>query len=111
MKTFDASMGFTAGLEIRTRVMGADFVQKALADASEFTVSLQQFDTVWCRGGINLKTRSLITIAMLATLERGRKLKGHVRGALSNGATEAEILEVLLHSAVYCVVPQATDAI
>lgn len=116
MNRFDANEGFSAGLEVRTRVMGAEFVDKALAGASDFTAPLQQFITehawgsVWCRGGIDLKTRSLITIAMLAALGRGRELEGHVRGALNNGAKAAEILEVLLHSAVYCGVPLAAEA-
>ncbi|HEY6896691.1 MAG TPA: carboxymuconolactone decarboxylase family protein [Rhodocyclaceae bacterium] len=104
------------GLAIRTQVMGADFVRRALGSTSEFTQPLQDFITeqawgsVWCRAGIDLKTRSLVTIAMLTALGRSHELAGHLRGALNNGATAEEIREVLLHAAVYCGVPLAADA-
>ena len=65
---------------------------------------------VWQRPGLDLKTRSLITVAMLTALGKQHELKGHVRGALNNGATEAEIQEVLLHASIYCGVPTAVEA-
>lgn len=104
------------GLEKRKQVMGTEFVDKALAGATDFTQPLQEFisrnawGTVWCREGLDLKTRSLITLSMLTALGRTHELKGHVRGALNNGATIAEIREVLLHATVYCGVPLAVDA-
>ncbi|WP_420472704.1 carboxymuconolactone decarboxylase family protein [Noviherbaspirillum sp. ST9] len=104
------------GLRMRKQVMGEDFVEKAFANADEFTMPLQEFvtrnawGTVWCREGLDLKTRSLITISMLTALGRAHELKGHLRGALNNGATPAEIREVLLHAAVYCGAPLAVDA-
>ena len=104
------------GLEVRRQVMGDEFVDKAIANATEFTRPLQDFITenawgsVWCRGGIDLITRSLITLAMRTALGRQHELRGHVRGALNNGASAAEIQEVLLHAAVYCGVPLAADA-
>ncbi|HEY0844151.1 MAG TPA: carboxymuconolactone decarboxylase family protein [Noviherbaspirillum sp.] len=107
---------FEDGLRMRKQVMGEDFVEKAFANADEFTMPLQEFvtrnawGTVWCRGGIDLKTRSLITISMLTALGRAHELKGHLRGALNNGATPEEIREVLLHAAVYCGAPLAVDA-
>lgn len=107
---------YIEGLEVRRQVMGDEFVDKAFANATEFTRPLQDFITenawgsVWCRGGIDLKTRSLITIAMLTALGRQHELRGHVRGALNNGASAAEIQEVLLHATVYCGVPLAADA-
>lgn len=107
---------YIEGLEVRRQVMGDEFVDKAFANATEFTRPLQDFITenawgsVWCRGGIDLKTRSLITIAMLTALGRQHELRGHVRGALNNGASAAEIQEILLHAAVYCGVPLAADA-
>jgi len=107
---------YIEGLEVRRQVMGDEFVDKAFANATEFTRPLQDFITanawgsVWCRNGIDLKTRSLITIAMLTALGRQHELRGHVRGALNNGASAAEIQEILLHSAVYCGVPLAADA-
>lgn len=107
---------YIEGLEVRRQVMGDEFVDKAFANATEFTRPLQDFITAnawgsaWCRGGIDLKTRSLITIAMLTALGRQHELRGHVRGALNNGASAAEIQEILLHAAVYCGVPLAADA-
>lgn len=107
---------FKDGLQMRKQVMGEDFVDKAFANADEFTMPLQEFvtrnawGTVWCRGGLDLKTRSLITVSMLTALGRSHELKGHVRGALNNGATPEEIREVLLHAAVYCGAPLAVEA-
>jgi len=110
------SDGYSDGLKVRRQVMGDDFVDRAFANATEFTQPLQDFITgnawgsVWCRSGLDLKTRSLITVAMLTALGRQTELRGHVRGALNNGVTPAEIQEILLHSAVYCGVPLASEA-
>ena len=107
---------FKAGLATRRQVMGDDFVDRALAGATAFTKPMQQYITrnawgdVWQRPGLDLKTRSLITVAMLTALGRQHELKGHVRGALNNGATAAEIQEVLLHASIYCGVPCAVEA-
>jgi 4-carboxymuconolactone decarboxylase len=107
---------FKDGLQKRKQVMGEDFVEKAFANADDFTMPLQEFitrnawGTVWCRDGLDLKTRSLITVSMLTALGRAHELKGHLRGALNNGATPEEIREVLLHAAVYCGAPLAVDA-
>lgn len=104
------------GLARRQQVMGEAFVAKALGAATAFTQPLQDHITrnawgdVWMREGLDLKTRSLVTLAMLTALGRGTELKGHVRGALNNGATVQEIQEVLLHAAIYCGVPSAVDA-
>ena len=65
---------------------------------------------VWQREGLDLKTRSLVTVAMLIALGKQHELKGHVRGALNNGASVAEIQEVLLHASIYCGVPAAVEA-
>ena len=107
---------FEKGLATRKQVMGEDFVASAFANASDFTRPIQEHITakawgdVWQRPGLDLKTRSLITVAMLAALGKQHELKGHLRGALNNGATPAELQEVLLHAAVYCGVPTAVDA-
>jgi len=107
---------FDAGLVIRKQVMGEEFVANALGNATEFTLPMQQYITknawgdVWQRPGLDLKTRSLITVAMLTALGKQHELKGHVRGALNNGATPAEISEVLLHASIYCGVPSAVEA-
>lgn len=107
---------FDKGLATRKQVMGEDFVANALGKATDFTMPMQQYITrnawgdVWQREGLDLKTRSLITVAMLTALGKQHELKGHVRGALNNGATTAEIQEVLLHASIYCGVPAAVEA-
>lgn len=107
---------FEQGLAMRQRVMGEAFVDKAFAGADAFTAPLQEFvtrnawGTTWCRDGLDLKTRSLLTLSMLTALGRAHEIKGHVRGAINNGATMREIQEVLLHAAVYCGMPLAIDA-
>ena len=104
------------GVEMRRQVMGDVFVDRALGNATEFTQPLQDFvnehawGSVWNREGLPLKTRSLITLAALTALKCPQELKGHVRGALNNGASVQEIQEVLLHAAIYCGVPSAVDA-
>lgn len=107
---------FDKGLATRKQVMGEDFVARAFASASEFTLPIQHYITrnawgdVWQRPGLDLKTRSLVTVAFLTALGRQHELKGHVRGALNNGATAQEIQEVLLHASIYCGLPAAVDA-
>jgi 4-carboxymuconolactone decarboxylase len=107
---------FQAGLNTRSQVMGAEYVDRALGAASDFTQPMQEFITrnawgnVWQRPGLDLKTRSLITVAMLTALGKQHELKAHVRGALNNGATPEEIRELMLHATVYCGFPAAIDA-
>ena len=104
------------GLQVRREVMGDAFVDRALGNATEFTQPLQDFVNehawggVWNRDGLPRKTRSLITLAALTALKCPQELKGHVRGAVNNGATMKEIQETLLHAAVYCSMPLAIDA-
>jgi 4-carboxymuconolactone decarboxylase len=84
---------FEKGLAIRKSVIGAEFVDKALATADDFNMPLQELVTeycwgaVWGREGLEKKTRSLLNIAMLSTLNRPHELKVHVKGAIRNGAT------------------------
>jgi 4-carboxymuconolactone decarboxylase len=107
---------YDKGLATRKQVMGEDFVAKALAGVTDFTRPIQEHITakawgdVWQRPGLDLKTRSLITVAMLTAMGKQNELKGHLRGALNNGATPQELQEVLLHAAIYCGVPTAVEA-
>jgi 4-carboxymuconolactone decarboxylase len=107
---------YDKGLATRKQVMGEAFVANALGKVTDFTLPIQQHITrnawgdVWQREGLDLKTRSLVTVAMLTALGKQHELKGHVRGALNNGATVAEIQEVLLHATIYCGVPAAVEA-
>lgn len=107
---------FQAGLITRTQVMGSEYVERALGAATDFTMPMQEFITrnawgnVWQRPGLDMKTRSLITVAMLTAQGKQHELKAHVRGALNNGATPEELREVMLHATVYCGFPTAIDA-
>jgi 4-carboxymuconolactone decarboxylase len=107
---------FQAGLTTRAQVMGPEYVERALGAATDFTLPMQEFITrnawgnVWQRPGLDLKTRSLITVAMLTAQGKQHELKAHVRGALNNGATPEELREVMLHATVYCGFPTAIDA-
>ena len=107
---------FEKGLAIRKSVIGAEFVEKALASADDFNMPLQELVTeycwgaVWGREGLEKKTRSLLNIAMLSVLNRPHELKVHVKGAIRNGATKDEIREVLLQVAIYAGVPAAVDS-
>ena len=77
---------------------------------SEEHITAKAWGDVWQRPGLELKTRSMITVAMLIAMGKQHELKGHVRGALNNGVTTAELQEILLHAAVYCGVPSAVEA-
>lgn len=107
---------FEEGLQKRRQVMGDAFVDKAFGEMDDFTAPLQEFitrnawGTVWCRDGLDLKTRSLVTVSILTALGRTQELKGHVRGALNNGVTVEELQEVFLHASVYCGMPLAIEA-
>ena len=112
----DFGKDFDKGLATRKQVMGEDFVANAFGNATDFSLPIQHFITrnawgdVWQRPGLDLKTRSLVTVAMLTALGKQHELKGHVRGALNNGASQEEIQEVLLHASVYCGLPAAVEA-
>ena len=107
---------YDKGLAARREVMGEDYVDAALARATDFTMPIQEHITraawgdIWQREGLDRRTRSLITVAMLTALGRQHELKGHVRGALNNGVTVKELQELLLHATIYCGVPAAVDA-
>lgn len=107
---------YEEGLAVRRAVLGADYVNRALASADSFTGELQDFVTEWCWGGVwtrpglPRKTRSLLNLAMLAALNKPHEIKIHVRGALNNGVTRKEIAEVFLQVGVYAGAPAAVDA-
>ncbi len=107
---------YQAGLKTRREVLGGEYVDAALKNADEFNKPLQELVTqycwgdVWNRPGLDRKTRSLLNLAMLTALNRPHELRVHVRGAINNGVTKAEIREVFLHAGVYCGVPAAVDS-
>jgi len=107
---------FDRGLATRRAVLGDEYVDQALKSADDFTRPLQEFvtencwDAIWNRPGLDRKTRSVANLAMLTALNRPHELKLHVRGAINNGLSKAEISEIFLQSAVYCGVPAAIDS-
>ena len=107
---------YEKGLKVRREVLGAEYVDKSIASADDFNRPLQELVTeycwgaVWDRPGLDRKTRSMLNLAMLTALNRPHELKLHVNGALNNGLTKAQIMEVLLQAAIYCGVPAAVDA-
>jgi 4-carboxymuconolactone decarboxylase len=107
---------YDKGLALRRQAMGDEYVTKALGAATEFTRPIQEAITrrawgeTWQRDGLDLRTRSLVTVAMLIGQGNSHELKAHVRGALNNGATVQEIQEVLLHASTYRGFPAAVDA-
>ncbi len=107
---------FEAGLKVRREVLGAEYVDAAIAQVDDFSRPLQELVTeycwgaVWTRPGLSRKTRSLINLAMLTALNRPHEVELHLRGALNNGCTKEEIMEVLLQTAIYCGVPAAIDS-
>jgi 4-carboxymuconolactone decarboxylase len=107
---------FDKGLSVRREVLGAEYVDAAIKGADDFNRPFQEFITeycwgaVWGRPGLPKKTRSIINLAMLTALGKPQELKIHVKGALKNGCTKEEIMEVLLQTAVYCGVPAAVNA-
>jgi 4-carboxymuconolactone decarboxylase len=107
---------YEAGLRTRKEVLGADYVERSLAAADEFTMPFQRMTTEWCWGavwnrpGLDRKARSLLNLAILTALGKPQELKLHVRGALTNGATVIEIRETLLHATVYCGIPAGLEA-
>lgn len=107
---------FDNGMRKRREVLGDAYVEASLGSATEFTSPLQQLVTencwgaVWTRDGLDIQTRSLITISMLVALRATTELKTHVLGALRNGCSIGQIQEVLLHSSAYCGFPAAIEA-
>jgi 4-carboxymuconolactone decarboxylase len=104
------------GMRIRREVLGDEHVDRAIAATTPFSAPFQAFITgtawgdVWARPGLDRRTRSAITLAVLTALRAEGEIALHVRAALRNGLTEAEIAEVLLHTAVYAGIPAANSA-
>ena len=113
----DNNTNYDNGLKVRTEVMGEDHVKRSLDAATDFTQPLQDWiiehawGSTWQDDSVlPRKYRSLITIAFLIAQKSPNELKGHVRGAINNGASVAEIREVLMHSLPYCGAPTTQEA-
>jgi 4-carboxymuconolactone decarboxylase len=107
---------YNKGLAIRSAVLGEAYVNKALADADDFTKPLQDLVTEYCWGAVwgreelPRKTRSMLNLAMISVLNRPHELRTHIKAALTNGVTRDEIREVFLQVAIYAGVPAAVDS-
>jgi 4-carboxymuconolactone decarboxylase len=104
------------GMEMRRKVLGDKHVDAATERSTELTREFQDLITryawgeIWTRPGLDLRTRSCITITALVALGHEAELELHLHAALRNGLTPDEIKEVLLQSAIYCGVPAANTA-
>lgn len=108
---------FERGMHVRRTVLGDAHVDKANSKINTFNGDFQHFISnyawgeIWTRPGLNKPTRSCITLAMLIALNRKDEFKMHVRAAVNNGLTQDEIKEIIMHSALYCGLPAANEAL
>jgi 4-carboxymuconolactone decarboxylase len=108
---------YEAGMKVRREVLGDEHVDRATANATDFTRPFQEYITraawgeTWTRPGLDRRTRSCITLAVLTALRAENEIPMHVRAAVRNGLTPDEISEVLIHTAVYAGVPAANSAV
>jgi len=107
---------FVAGMNLRREMFGPGGAEEKFAATTDFTRPLEEmvtrycFGEVWQRPPLDRKIRSMLTLAVVATLSRPNQFKGHVRGAIKNGVSKEEIREVLLHTMIYAGVPAAVDS-
>ena len=112
-----SSKSFEKGIRKRRKVMGSAFVDKALGQADELTMPMQDlvtqvaWDEIWNRQVLSDRDRSLVNLGMIAALNRPHEFRGHVRGALNNGLTSEEIRDVCMQIAVYCGFPAGLDSL
>lgn len=111
----ERSERFERGLKTRREVLGAEYVDKAVANADDFSWAMQELTTEWCwdgtwnRPGLDRRARSILNLGMIAALGRSHEFRLHVRGALNNGITKDELKEIFVQVGTYCGVPAAMD--
>lgn len=107
---------FEKGLKIRREVLGDQYVERSLAAADDVSAPLQKLITEWCWGeiwsrpGLERRMRSVLNLGMTMALNRQAEFKLHLRGALNNGLTKEEVIEIILQGAIYCGAPASLDA-
>ncbi|GIQ77424.1 carboxymuconolactone decarboxylase family protein [Bradyrhizobium sp. RD5-C2] len=107
---------FERGLKTRRTVLGDAYVERSLKAADDFNWPIQKlateycWDEIWNRPDLDKRSRSLLNLGMIAALNRPHELKVHIRGALNNGLSKAELREVFLQIAVYCGMPAGLDS-
>ncbi|ALG74038.1 4-carboxymuconolactone decarboxylase [Azospirillum thiophilum] len=105
------------GMAVRRKVLGDAHVDRALERATGFDADFQEFITkaawgqIWTRPGLDIRTRSMLTIAMLAALGKDGELKLHIRATRNTGVTRNEVREILMQAAVYAGIPAGNHAI
>lgn len=108
---------YDAGIGLRREMFGSAGAEQQTENTTEIDDKLQEivtrycFGDIWQREGLERRTRSLITVAMLVALGRSHELRIHINGALSNGVSVLELREVMLHSYLYCGIPAAVEGI
>ena len=106
---------FEKGLKIRKRVLGSDYVEKNIKEDDDFTFPFQEAMTSWCWGfgwgdnAIDLKTRSMMNLAMIGALGKMAEWRTHCRAAINNGVTRQELRAIIHVVGIYCGVPQAIE--
>ena len=114
MSSFDEDL-FLKGLEQRKATLGAEYVEKSLSAADDFTRPFQEAMTAWCWGFgwgddvIDAKTRSMMNLSMIGALGKMQEWELHCRGAINNGVTKEEIRAIVHVIAIYCGVPQGLE--
>jgi 4-carboxymuconolactone decarboxylase len=112
----DERRRYEQGMKVRRAVLGDEHVDRSLENKNEFNADFQELITryawgeIWTRPGLSRQMRSMLTLAMMVALNRNEEFRMHLRAALNNGVTRAEIQEVLLQAAIYCGVPAANTA-
>ena len=107
---------FDRGLQLRREVLGAEYVDANLTDTDDFMMAFQRIVSewawgyAWSRPGLDRKTRSILTLGMLAALGRAQELGIYIKAALTSGVTVDEIKEILVHATVYCGTPAGRQA-
>jgi 4-carboxymuconolactone decarboxylase len=107
---------FEKGLQVRREVLGDAYVERSLAAANDYSAPLQKLITEWCWGeiwgrpGLERRMRSVLNLGMTMALNRPQEFKAHVRGALNNGLTREEVVEIVMQGAIYCGAPASLDA-
>ena len=108
---------FESGLKTRKEVLGSDYVENSIQNATDFDIPFQEFittsarDRVWNRGPLDRKTKSLITLSVLVALRAEDEIALHLRGAINNGLTPDEIMAMRIHASVYAGVPSSLTAV
>lgn len=107
---------FTRGEQIRTEVLGPEYVAASTAGSDAFSEPMRAFairnlwGDIWARPGLERRDRSIVNLAILSSANRTAELKTHIRAALNNGLTRTEIGEIFLQVALYSGIPAGSDA-